>query len=313
MKKAFLLTIFWVASTYVANSQSYSTQKYDQVSVKTVEYLNSLEMDIYQSDQDSSDNRTVLIYVHGGGFSGGARNEPEIVAFCENMAKRGVVTVSISYTLTMKGKSFGCNQAAKNKLETFRIAANEVTAATHYLLERKEELRINDKNIVLSGSSAGAEAVIHAAYLEEALGNLPKDFKYGGLVSMAGAISDIDLITKETAIPMQFFHGTCDELVPYGNDPHHFCSENDPGYLMLYGAGAIIEKLGNINQPYYLITACNGDHTWASIPFRKKLDEIAEFIEKDVVQGKFRQVKEVIGSDGSCDLVDTPDLCQSSD
>lgn len=309
MKKTiiFCITLMMLVSSLVAQ------KNFSDVQFETVKYLNRLQMDIYQSAQDSLYNRPLLIYVHGGGFSGGARNEHEIVAFCESMAKRGIVTVSISYTLTMKGKSFGCNQTAENKLRTFRIVANEVTAATNYLLARKEELRINDQNIILSGSSAGAEAVIHAAYLEEALGNLPAGFKYGGLVSMAGAISDIDLITKETAIPMQFFHGTCDELVPYGNDPHHFCSEEDEGYLMLYGAGAIVEKLESINKPYYLITACNGDHTWASIPFRNKLDEIAEFIEKDVVQGKFRQLKEVIGSDGSCDLVEAPDLCRSSD
>jgi hypothetical protein len=111
-----------------------------------------------------------------------------------------------------------------------------------------------EDKIILAGSSAGAEAVLHAAYwtandlidLPEQPA-LPEDFKYGGVISMAGALVDTNLITKENAIPTLLFHGTCDNLVPFGTAPHHYCDESDKGYLMLHGANSIAKRLHHLN------------------------------------------------------------------
>jgi predicted esterase len=63
--------------------------------------------------------------------------------------------------------------------------------------------------------------VLHAAFWPETQQALPADFKYGGLISMAGAIFDLALINEQSAMPIQLFHGSCDNLVPYGSAPHH--------------------------------------------------------------------------------------------
>ncbi|MGD1958464.1 MAG: alpha/beta hydrolase [Fulvivirga sp.] len=294
-----------------AASQRYRDQIFNQVSRKTVSYLEDkdLQLDIYQATADTEKDRPVLLYVHGGGFAGGARDEPEIVDFCKNMARRGIVAVSISYVLVMKGKSFGCDQAAANKLNTFQSVSDEIVAASNYLIKHKKELRINTSQVVLAGSSAGAEAVLHVAYQNKARASLPVGFTYAGVVSMAGAIHDIDLINAETAIPTQLFHGTCDDLMPYGTAPHHYCNEGEAGYLILHGAQAIAQKLKDLNKGYYLVTGCNDNHDWAERPFKEYRVQVADFIWQDVLQKKFRQIHQVITTNKTCSITSAPMVC----
>lgn len=310
MKKLILIAVI-VLSLTGAFAQRYSTQVFDEVSVQTVTYLvdDSLQMDIYQPSQDTLKNRPVILFVHGGGFAGGARNEPEIMEFCRNMARRGIVTVSISYTLVMKGKSFSCDRPAEEKLWTFKHVALEISEATNYLLSNRESLRFNPTQIVLAGSSAGAEAIFHAAFWDETKVNLPADFEYAGLISMAGAIYDLDLINEDSAIPIQLFHGTCDDLVPYGTAPHHYCNESEVGYLILNGSGAVVEKLESLNKGYYLITGCNDNHVWAGRPFKRYRAEIADFMLHDVLLEKTRQIHQIIPGETICPLVEAPGVC----
>lgn len=313
MKKVIALIIVFGFSTLQLLAQRYQNQIFNQVDIKTETYMvnkkESLKLDIYQPQNDDAANRPLILFVHGGGFAGGSRDEPEIAEFCKNMARRGMVAVSMSYTLTMKGKSFGCDQSAENKLTTFKFAASEINEAASYLLKNKNKLKISTELIILAGSSAGAEAVLHAAFLPETQKSLPSDFQYAGLISMAGAIIDLNLITKETAIPMQLFHGTCDDLVPYGSAPHHFCEEKDAGYLILHGAGSITKHLQSLNKGYYLVTGCNDNHAWAGKPFKHYQEEIADFITHDALQRKLRQIQEVILTDSNCSIVPSLNVC----
>jgi len=296
-----------------AFSQRYKNQIFDEVTEQTFTYLitknDTLQLDIYQAIKDTQKMRPMILFVHGGGFAGGARDEPAIQEFCKNMARRGIVSASMSYTLTMKGKSFSCDQSAKNKMATFKQAGLEIAEATKFLLDSMERLNIDSAKIILAGSSAGAEAVLHTAFWPEAKEPLPNQFKYGGVISMAGAIFDLNLINEESAIPLQLFHGTCDNLVPYGSAPHHYCDKEDVGYLMLYGAGSIAEKMKSLNKGYYLLTGCGDNHSWAGKPFKHYREEIADFVYHEVIQQKFRQVQEILMINDNCDFAVSPEVC----
>ncbi|MTI19826.1 alpha/beta hydrolase [Fulvivirga sp. RKSG066] len=315
MKAFYLSCICLLSFVNEGCSQRYKDLVFDQVDVSTVTYLSEsdtdLQMDIYQPYDDDISQRAVLVYVHGGGFAGGKRDEPKIITFCEDMARRGLVVVSMSYTLTMRGQSFGCNQLAGNKLATFKQVGQEIGAAVAYLHEHRSELRLDMGNIVLSGSSAGAEAVLHAAYWPETKKALPTDFTYGGVISMAGAIFDLQLINKRSAIPTQLFHGTCDNLVPYGSAPHHYCDEGNPGYLMLHGGISIANRLKELEKGYFLVTGCNGGHEWNDLPMFDYKAEIADFIYSDVINHRTSQIHEVVELNKSCAIVDEPEFCSN--
>jgi len=58
-----------------------------------------LKLDVYYPDSTST-NRPVLMFIHGGGFTGGIKHKPEIVEMGRYYAARGWVFASIDYRTT---------------------------------------------------------------------------------------------------------------------------------------------------------------------------------------------------------------------
>lgn len=311
MKKIFYVFVVFsgilLVSGGTATAQTqYLDSLYTEIDKATFTYYSKpsedLKLDLYNPVENTDNDRPLLLYVHGGGFAGGERDHPTHNSFLKNMAARGYVTATMSYTLHMKGKSFGCQRPASTKMETFLKAARDINRATAFMLENQSRFRIDASKIVIIGSSAGAEAVTHAAYWQATRSDsnetiLSPEFRYGGIVSMAGALANIRHITDESAVPTQMFHGTCDRLVPYGEAPHHYCSADTPGYLMLYGAHAMMERLRNLQKGYYLVTGCNGRHEWNAWPLSKNRDLITDFVYHDVLKEMKRQIHTIMPSD----------------
>lgn len=297
----FLLLLFTSLSSFGQKPGTrYLNEVFSDFTMQTVTYQTKeeeqLEMDIYEPKGDTQASRPVILYVHGGGFSGGKRDEKRYTDFCEEMAKKGYVAITMSYTLLRKGKSFGCDFSAEGKIGVFDGTAADVHAATKHIVDKATELKINPEMITLAGSSAGAEAVLHAAYALDTTPVLGENFKYAGVISMAGAMINDRLITNDTAIPTQLFHGTCDNLVPYGTAPHHYCDYNTSGFLTLYGGKSIADRLGAIGEGFYMVTGCNGGHEWNDRPMIVYSNLITDFIYHDVLKRETRQIH-IIKSD----------------
>ena len=58
-----------------------------------------LLLDVYEPDNNCS-NRPVFMWIHGGGFTGGIKHNPEIVEIANYYASRGRVFISIDYRTT---------------------------------------------------------------------------------------------------------------------------------------------------------------------------------------------------------------------
>jgi predicted esterase len=274
-----------------------------EITRQTYNYYQDLDLDLYHVD--SPEPTPVVLFVHGGGFAGGSRDNERIRYFAEAAGVQGITFVSITYRLMMKDRGFGCDVPSSEKLKTFANAALDAARATRYLLDNAVRFNIDPENIILAGSSAGAETVIHLAYWDEAStfdgkAVLPEGFQYAGVISFAGALIDDQLINQKNAIPTMLIHGTCDNLVPYGYAPHHYCSKGDAGYLMLHGAQSLADRLDYLRKPYYLITICGGNHSWAGRPILEMTDEIFDFIRIDVLSGGNRQLHSWISESGEC-------------
>ncbi|WP_159520014.1 alpha/beta hydrolase [Sunxiuqinia indica] len=307
--KILLLTllIFSLASVGIAQER-YLEQITDSVKTDTYTYAQKdgeeLDLDIYTPAFDSELERPVIIYVHGGGFSGGTRNGKNTIAFCKRIAERGFVVVSMSYRLTRKGTetAFGCDCPANEKLSTIASAVEDVQDATFFLIQNRETFGIDPQNIILAGSSAGAETVLATAYEPPYCYGLDSGpVSYAGVVSMAGAIADTARIYDESAVPSLLFHGTCDNLVPYATAPHHYCDESKAGYLILHGAKTIANKLHQLNKPYWLYTFCGGNHSVAGSPMTNQLEEIMTFCYNFVLHGSKDQIHTVVPGEHNCD------------
>jgi len=287
-----LLLSFSISAQQRFIDESFQLQKTETKTYATKEG-EELKLDIYQPKNDTMQHRPVIIFMHGGGFAGGTRTNPAEVNFAETAAKKGYVAVQISYRLTRKGQSFGCDYEASGKMETFKMAAEDFMDAVNFIVKNKEEYNINPAKIIVGGSSAGAEAVLNAVYNEKLMFqdfSKYQNFDFAGVFSLAGAIVDARYITEENAVPGVFFHGTEDNLVPYATAPHHWCDLDQPGYIILDGSKTITEKLKKLNTSYLLYSFEGGKHEHSGMPFAH-FPEVFHFFNSVFLNGENQQIE----------------------
>lgn len=282
----------WLFEQERDSHHAFRFPRFDSVQVTTHTYARlddqNYALDLYRPFPETV-NRPLVLFVHGGGFSGGLRNDELATAFARSLARHGFVVASMSYRLTAKGKGFSCNRPAAEKIQTFQFISEDIGWATRFLLDRYEAFNINPGAIVLAGSSAGAEGVLHAAYRLDWSQPAPA-FHYAGVISMAGAIADTTWINADNAVPTLLFHGVDDPLVPYGSAPHHYCAPDDPGYLPLHGGASIADRLRSLQRPYYLITDLTGGHEWAGRPMQTEIKTTVEFLVNQVLNKEWEQI-----------------------
>lgn len=281
----------------------FSVTLFSQNKVITYTYAikgkDTLKMDVYTPrDIKKNDSLPVLLWMHGGGFSGGNRNNPKERKFAELAADKGYLTISISYRLTRKGKStgFGCDCPKEEKMQTFKSAVIDFMDAAKYIYDHKQVLGADPTMFIVGGSSAGAEAMLNAVYMREYfIANLKKyePIKFSGVLSLAGAMVNADYITNKNALPSVFFHGTADNLVPFATAPHHLCDPDKKGYLILDGSATIVDRLKDLDTSYYFHKVMGGKHEVSGIPF-DHLEDVFDFFDKTVFKDEVLQMVKII-------------------
>lgn len=279
--------------------------------VRTVTYHDNLQMDIYLPDGRADG---IVLFVHGGGFSGGKREDGD--KFCRNILEMNknsdvnYAAITMSYRLLQKDKGFGCDVSSAQKKKVFLESGRDIAYAADWILKNGAEYGLPSDRIILAGSSAGAEAVLHAAYWEETRKTdageriLPAGFHYSAVISMAGALFDLSLITRENMLPTLLLHGTCDNLVPYASAPHHYCDESESGYLMLHGSGSIADRLSSLNANYMLVSECGGGHEWAGKPQDEEFSKVRLFLSGMLAHARSFSYEEVIPGEANCNYPD---------
>jgi carboxylesterase type B len=133
-------------------------------------------MDIYTADGDTEINRPVIIYMHGGSFTGGDKSTSDCVDFCESFAKRGYVTISMNYRLANNVISFLTSN--ETQFETVLKAVYDAKSVVRFLrkdFENGNNYSIDTSTIFVGGYSAGAVVAIHQTYID-AVDDLPSLF-----------------------------------------------------------------------------------------------------------------------------------------
>jgi len=263
--------------------------------MQTITYFQNdtlkLDLDLFLPEKMSTAKMPLVLYVHGGGFSGGERQSGYPI--CKYLAQNGYATATITYTLYMKGKKFSCDGALPEKIKAFQFGANDLWLATSYFISNSTKYNIDPTKIFIAGSSAGAETTLHAAFWDFNTMNiyknsLPVGFKYAGMVSGSGAMMDLNLITEKNLIPILFFHGNGDTTVPYGTAAHHYCKTDATGWLMLFGSYSIFNHIKEINGSTSLYTFCGGGHEYSGALFEKDQHYILEFLNDVLAKKKFQ-------------------------
>ncbi|MDL2309392.1 carboxylesterase family protein [Bacteroidales bacterium OttesenSCG-928-B11] len=227
----------------------------------------NLLLDIHQPYNDHYDKRPVFVYIHGGAFLFGDKENRLQWALTRELVKRGYVFVSLNYRL-------GFNLAGFKSVErSIYRGVQDARAALRYLTHHSNQLNIDPDQIYLGGSSAGGIIALTAAYMDEdekydvvydrkeplgnldASGNILSDpFKISGVAALWGAVTDLSIIDNP-GIPTLLFHGTKDDIVPHqeglpfktgmGDFWHSRLSSN----WRLYGSEMIYNHMRERNMP----------------------------------------------------------------
>lgn len=244
---------------------------------------------------EGTPNGMTVMHVHGGGFSGG--NPASDRPFAEGLQAKGYNVFSISYRLFLKGSDFGCGTATPVKLKAIATAVEDVADAARFLLEKGKVLQVDSSKLYLSGSSAGAEAILHLLYnpfaeSDKVRYDYFKKKRFKGALVFAGGVVDINPVDTKTWVPTLFMHGTTDELVPYGTAAHRFCRADQPGWMIMFGDKSIYEKGKRMQQAGLLYTYVGRGHEVSGY-MNREVPKIDQFLQQ-VNSGKKMTAQEII-------------------
>ncbi len=255
-----------------------------------VEGKEPLYLDHYRAEGEGL--HPCVLFAFGGGFSHGNRADERYMPYFEMLLKEGFDVVSIDYRLGMaytldKSEDVGPLEGAWAMYRSVNMAAEDVLRATSYIHTNAVKMGINIAQIVVSGSSAGAIAVLqaenHIANRARAAKTLSADYNYAGVIAFAGAIYSVlgEPSWRDMPCPIMMFHGNADRNVPYRK-----ATILATGF---YGSDYIAEQLHNRGATYYFHSAHYRDHDLALSPLTDNHDEIRSFIRRCVLQGEKMQ------------------------
>jgi predicted esterase len=160
-----------------------------------------LRLDIRQPRGDTMTERPVIMWMFGGGWRNGDRNQLRVLA--EDSARRGYVGVTIDYRIRPDQIPFDISGAELD-------AYDDTIAAIQWLKDNAAAYGIDPDVIVPAGISAGAINALHAVYRPGTRG--PATTPAAGAVSASG----ISFVRPPAGRPpVLMTHGTADQTVPF--------------------------------------------------------------------------------------------------
>lgn len=217
-----------------------------------------LYMDVYLPKNDTLNKRPLVMFIHGGAFYIGGKDDLSMQTWCSHYASLGYVAVSIDYRMGF--------HPTKRSIERAGYAAvQDAHAAMRYLVENQVGYGIDTSMMFVGGTSAGAITALHLAFMtketrpessfeslmsndmgeiEKSGNKIDKTFTIKGVVDMWGAVYNISMIDSKK-IPVVAFHGDADDIVPYGYDYPFYEIGNKRKLLFnkVYGSSVIVEHL----------------------------------------------------------------------
>jgi len=157
--------------------------------------------------------RTVLLFIHGGGFKEG--NKEQMQGYSKLYAQGGFVSATMNYRLTSQG-------------HRFPAALNDVREALAWLQANATTYGYDARKIIVIGYSAGGNLALMAGF------DVPS--QVAAIVSAAGPTDLRSLVATSTmpqvAIDIANYLGNAS---PESASPYHFARAGAPPTLFLHG------------------------------------------------------------------------------
>ena len=213
-----LLWFLMLAAAGVCGAQEVETYAF-------VERDSTLYLDVHRPARPRGDGACVLS-VFGGGFVMGNRDDAYQRQLASLLTERGFTVVCIDYRLGLKDSAMVAqNSGLLHMQDLFQycidIAVEDCAAAVAWVAGHAESLGIDPSRMVLTGSSAGAIAVLQLdwcrANARPQVSALPAGWRPAAVVPYAGGLMcrRSELAYTTPPAPTLLLHGTKDKIVSY--------------------------------------------------------------------------------------------------
>lgn len=199
MRTAVFGLLFFLLSTSVLAA--------DVELTKNIQYKQGLLLDIYEPEGNSETKRPAIIWIHGGGFSSGSKEQfadGGVRGFASDYTKYGYVSIPINYRLVREAVSVN----SPNANRAIQMAKEDTLSAVRWVRDNATTYRIDPNQIIVGGFSAGAVTALYAAYDTAA-----SDPKVAAAVSFSGGMLNVSSIQSGDP-PAILIHGENDAIVP---------------------------------------------------------------------------------------------------
>lgn len=258
-----------------------------------------LQLDLYLPKHKSGALKPAIIFVHGGGWGAGYREN--FTPFAIRMAERGYVAATISYRLSPEAK--------------YPAAIHDVKAAIRWLRKNSKRYQVNPNQIAVGGGSAGGQ-IASLAGVTAGIAKFDPQAKKSSVSSDVQAIINIDGLSdftseaarlheddprKNPSAAAAWFGGRYAEKTELWHEasPTFYVNKNTPPILFLIsdqerfsiGHKEMIEKMKPLGVPYQVTRIPDTPHSfWLFDPWlQPSVDTVVQFLERQLVDRKTNQ------------------------
>ena len=238
--------------------------------------IQNLALDIYMpADLTPSEKLPLILFVHGGGFVAGDKGSAAFAL--QKFAEAGFVGVSIDYRVdsSADGSVDPCTVDTTVTQRALYMSVQDTRAALRFMVANADKYNIDTSRIFLDGNSAGAITVLNSHFLKQAdfnalipgieseLGGIDNadnairnTYSIIGIGANSGCLPNPNYITSSNVVPVIFFHGGLDSVIPINRGHAYYC----PGTLYVYGSATLYNRVSDLDEATVIHVAPDGGH-----------------------------------------------------
>lgn len=249
------------------------------------------KLDAYLPSAEFPRPRPAVIFIHGGGWSGGSKSDARSREFCTALAERGYVAFSIDYLLNKASK----DEAGKTRFDSVAWPQNflDCKTAVRFVRKHAAEFGVDPARIAVMGASAGAHLALLVGSTEDS-DQWNKDGLYPEESNTVSAVIEFYGRCDVTQDRRPHFAGATPEETEanvIAASPLTHLTSGMPPVLAVQGAADTIvpvsygrrlaARLKELDVPCEYIEIPGAEHSFGFTPPQKDLrPEVFAFLEK---------------------------------
>jgi acetyl esterase/lipase len=237
-----------------------------------------LKLDVYiPPGATASQKFPFVLFVHGGGFTGG--DKTSAASSMTQLAQAGFVAASIDYRLDSSLDASGiedpCVVDSVLTQKTVYMSVQDAKAAMRFLVANATKYNIDTSKIFLDGNSAGAVTILNSYFLSQndfnnlipnvqaelgginnADNNYTNSYRVIAIGANSGCLPNPNYITSSNVIPIIFFNGAMDSVIPAKQGHAYYCQNT----MYVYGSETLYQRVLDVGGSAVLHVDPNGSH-----------------------------------------------------